>query len=83
VSSLITASILYFFGSSVIQGFALVLIIGVLVSMFSAITVTRTFLRVVVRRDWARKAWLYGVSDSEFTARPAGRRALRGEARGV
>jgi preprotein translocase subunit SecD len=82
VSSLITASILYFFGSSVIQGFALVLILGVLCSMFTAITVTRTVLRLVVAQDWARKAWLYGVSDSEFTARPAGRRALRREAPG-
>jgi preprotein translocase subunit SecD len=81
VSSLITASILYFFGSSVIQGFALVLIIGVLCSMFTAITVTRSILRIVVARDWARKAWLYGVSPSEFTARP-GRRALRREAPG-
>ena len=41
VSSLITATILYLFGSSAIRGFALVLIIGVLVSMFSAIVVTR------------------------------------------
>ena len=82
VSSLITASILYFFGSSVIQGFALVLIIGVLCSMFTAITVTRTVLRIVVAQDWARKAWLYGVTESEFTARPAGRRALRREASG-
>ena len=80
VSSLITASILYFFGSSVIQGFALVLIIGVLVSMFSAITVTRTILRVVVARDWARRAWLYGVGAAEFTARPKGR-VVRREAR--
>jgi preprotein translocase subunit SecD len=80
VSSLITAGILYFFGSSVIQGFALVLIIGVLVSMFSAITVTRTILRVVVARDWARKAWLYGVGAAEFTARPSGRRPVRREA---
>ena len=56
VSSLITAAILYLFGSSSIRGFALVLIIGVLVSMFTAITVTRTILRVVVRQDWARKA---------------------------
>ena len=80
VSSLITASILYFFGSSVIQGFALVLIIGVLASMFTAITVTRTILRVVVARDWARKAWLYGVGASEFTARPPGRRVVRREA---
>jgi preprotein translocase subunit SecD len=83
VSSLITASILYFFGSSVIQGFALVLIIGVLVSMFSAITVTRSILRIVVAQRWAARASLYGVSDSEFTARPSGRRPLRGEARGV
>jgi len=82
VSSLITALILFLFGSSVIKGFALVLIIGVLVSMFSAITVTRTILRVIVQRDWARKAALYGVDDSEFVVRPTGRAALRGEARG-
>jgi protein-export membrane protein SecD len=82
VSSLITATILYLFGSSVIRGFALVLIIGVLVSMFSAIVVTRTILRVIVRREWARRAALYGVGESEFIARPTGRPALRGEARG-
>jgi preprotein translocase subunit SecD len=83
VSSLITAMILYLFGSSVIQGFALVLIIGVLASMFSAITVTRSILRIVVVREWARKAWLYGVSESEFTARPSTRAGLRREPRSV
>jgi protein-export membrane protein SecD len=82
VSSLITATILFLFGSSVIRGFALVLIIGVLVSMFTAITVTRTILRVVVRQQWARHAALYGVGESEFTQRPTGRPTLRGEARG-
>ena len=46
VSSLITATILYAFGSSTIRGFALVLIIGVLISMFSAIVVTRSIMRV-------------------------------------
>jgi len=81
VSSLITATILYLFGSSVIRGFALVLIIGVLISMFSAITVTRTILRVVVSRDWARKAALYGVSEQEFVARTPVRTSLRREAR--
>jgi protein-export SecD/SecF family membrane protein len=81
VSSLITATILFLFGSSTIRGFALVLIIGVLVSMFTAITVTRTILRVVVRQNWARHAALYGVGETEFTARPSGRAALRGEAR--
>jgi preprotein translocase subunit SecD len=83
VSSLITASILYLFGSSVIQGFALVLILGVLASMFTAITVTRTIIRIIVQREWARKAWLWGVTDSEFTARPTTRAALRREPRVV
>ncbi|MBI2454418.1 MAG: protein translocase subunit SecD [Parcubacteria group bacterium] len=46
VSSLITAFILYWFGSSLVRGFALTLIIGILISMFSAITLTRTFLRM-------------------------------------
>lgn len=49
VSSLITSSILYYFGTGLIRGFALTLAIGILVSMFSAIVVTRTFLRLVYR----------------------------------
>ncbi len=48
VSSLITAFILYMFGASLVRGFALTLIIGILISMFSAITLTRTFLKVFV-----------------------------------
>ncbi len=83
VSSLITATILFLFGSSTIRGFGLVLIIGVLVSMFTAITVTRTVLRVLVAQPWARKASFFGVTEQEFLARPVtGRGAVRGEARG-
>ena len=82
VSSLITATILYSFGSSTIRGFALVLIIGVLVSMFSAITVTRTIMRVIVRQEWARHPRLFGLRDDEFVAvtsqRPS-RRPLRAD----
>jgi protein-export membrane protein SecD len=82
VSSLITATILYLFGSSTIRGFALVLIIGVLISMFSAIVVTRSILRAVVARPWSRKAVLYGVGEKEFVAGVgAPGRRVRGEAR--
>lgn len=49
VSSLMTAFILYFFGTSLVRGFAVTLSIGVLVSMFSAVVVTRTILRYVIR----------------------------------
>ena len=44
ISSLITATILFWFGTSLIKGFALVFFIGVLISMITAITVSRTLL---------------------------------------
>ncbi|MEK7066573.1 MAG: protein translocase subunit SecD, partial [Patescibacteria group bacterium] len=44
LSTIITAVILFWFGTSLIRGFALTLAIGVLASMFTAITVTRTIL---------------------------------------
>ena len=44
ISSLITAIILFWFGTSLIKGFALTLGMGVIVSMFSAIIITRIFL---------------------------------------
>ena len=47
ISNIITALILFWFGTSLIKGFALTLGMGVLVSMFSAITITRIFLSVV------------------------------------
>jgi preprotein translocase subunit SecD len=50
ISTLITSGILYYFGTGIVRGFALTLAIGVLVSMFSAIVVTRTFLRVFMKR---------------------------------
>jgi len=49
VSSLITAAILVSMGQSIIRGFAITLAIGVLVSMFTAIVVTRTFLRLLIK----------------------------------
>lgn len=49
ISTIITSVILYYFTTSFIKGFALALLIGVLVSMFSAIIVTRTLLRVFVK----------------------------------
>ncbi len=47
VSSLITCIILSWFGTSVIKGFAVTLAIGIVLSMFTAITVTRTFLKIL------------------------------------
>jgi hypothetical protein len=50
-----------------------VFVIGVLCSMFTAITVSRTVLRQVVRWEWTRQARLFGVREEEFvTATPRG-----------
>jgi preprotein translocase subunit SecD len=77
MSSLITATILYFGGSATIKGFALVLIIGVATSMFTAVTVSRTLMRIVVKQSFAQRAWLFGVTDEEFQARALSGRARR------
>jgi protein-export membrane protein SecD len=44
ISSIITAIVLFWLGTSAVKGFALTLGLGVLISMFTAITVSRTFL---------------------------------------
>lgn len=49
ISSLITAGILYSIGTGLVKGFAVTLAIGVLVSMFTAIFVTRSILRTVIK----------------------------------
>jgi preprotein translocase subunit SecD len=75
IATLIICGILYvfgsYFGTSMIRGFALTLAIGVLCSMFTAITVTRTFLRVTqttmfprpTPEDEPRLRRLFGVTD--------------------
>lgn len=64
-STLITCLILFWFGdqfgAALIKGFALTLAIGVIVSMFTAIFATRTFLHLVIGWRWLRVPWLFGV----------------------
>jgi len=75
VSTLITCVILYWFGgqfgASLVKGFALTLGIGVLVSMFTALTVTRTFLRLLVGTPLGRNLALFGAAPEEVAIGPA------------
>ena len=64
-SSLITCLILFWFGSSIIRGFAITLGIGIILSMFTAITVSRTFLRMLMSFDLAKHPILYGHKKNE------------------
>lgn len=60
LTTLLVSFILFFFGSSFVQGFALALSLGILLSMFSAIAVTRTFLRICAGTVLDRWRWLWG-----------------------
>ena len=62
-TTLIIAAILFWFGerlgASLVQGFALTLSIGVILSMFSALVITRRLLRLVSNFEPLRKTRLY------------------------
>ena len=63
VSTLITCAILYWFsnqlGATIVQGFAITLAIGVMISMFTAITVSRTLMRVIALTPISRRVRLF------------------------
>jgi len=59
ITTLIVALILFWFGTSFIKGFAFTLSIGILVSMFSAIFITRNFLRIFVGTKLENIKWLW------------------------
>lgn len=66
LSTLITSAILFWFGStfgaSIVKGFSLTLAIGVLVSLFTAVTATRTFLHLMLDKiKAADRPELFGV----------------------
>ena len=59
VSTLITAGILFWLGTGSIQGFGLTLILGTLVSMFSAIFVTKNLLKLFIGSRLERVSFLW------------------------
>jgi preprotein translocase subunit SecD len=70
ISTMITCLILYWFGqytgATIISGFALTLFVGVAVSLFSAITVTRTLLRALNDMGAIKSGWLLGLGRNDL-----------------
>lgn len=66
MSTIITCVILYFLGSNIVKGFALTLAIGVLVSMFSAITVTKNFMHLMFGTGQLKHPALFGLKESDI-----------------
>ena len=70
ISTLITCAILAFFGTDVIRGFAITLAIGVIVSFFTAITITRSLFAWVLSWRIGRDPRLYTEIHEEFAEHP-------------
>ncbi len=66
MTTVLTCIILYFLGTSVVKGFALTLAIGVMVSMFTAITVTKNFMHLVFGTGELKYPALFGLSKDEI-----------------
>lgn len=67
MTTIISCAILYYLGSSIVKGFALTLAIGVIVSMFSAITITKNLMHVIFDAGKFSSPLWFGVREDEIT----------------
>lgn len=64
-ATLIICAVLFYFGSSIIRGFAFNLAAGILVSMFTAITITKTFMKLLANTRFGKDPKYLGVDLSK------------------
>jgi protein-export membrane protein SecD len=66
ISSIISAFVLFVFGTTLIKGFAITFGLGVIVSMLSAIIISRVFLKVIAGKKYGRiKQFLFSSGFSK------------------
>lgn len=68
MTTIITCVILYLLGTSIVKGFALTLALGVMVSMFTAITVTKNFMHLIFGTGELKHPGLFGLKKEEIGA---------------
>ena len=66
MTTIITCIILYCCGTSIVKGFALTLALGVIVSMFTAINVTKNFMHLIFGTGSLKKPALFGLRADEI-----------------
>lgn len=66
ITTLIATTVMFFLGTGPVKGFALTLTIGILVSMFTALVITKFLLRTLARTGWIKNpARLFGVKGAQ------------------
>ena len=66
MTTIITCAILYCCGTSIVKGFALTLALGVMVSMFSAITITKNFMHLIFGTGNLKNPAMFGLRTDEI-----------------
>ena len=66
MTTIITCAILYLLGTSIVKGFALTLALGVVVSMFTAITVTKNFMLLIFGTKSLTNPAMFGLRKNEI-----------------
>ena len=67
ITTIIAAAVLFYLGESgPISGFAITLIVSILVSMITAVFGARLLLRLLVSSNLVKSKWLYGVKEEEI-----------------
>lgn len=61
VTTLIAAAVLFFLGTGTIKGFAITLGLGIILSMFTAITITRYVLKMLINANVIKNGKFYGA----------------------
>ncbi len=72
-TTVLAALVLYLLGSGTVRGFAVTLSVGIVASMFTAITLTRFLLHLLIGVPAFHRLWLFGVKEAQIPA------AARGE----
>jgi SecD/SecF fusion protein len=65
ITTIIAALVLYFLGSGSVKGFAVTLLIGIIVSIFTALFVTKFLLSNAVNAGWINKPSHFGVKEGK------------------
>lgn len=66
ITTLIAAAVLFYYGTGPIRGFAVTLSVGILVSMFTAIVLTRYLLRFLIGANLINNPKLFGVRGLDY-----------------
>lgn len=61
ITTLMAALILFYMGTGPIKGFAVTLALGVILSMFSAVVVTKYMLQFLISSEFTKNPWIFGM----------------------